>query len=264
MGGVRMNRSQRAFTSYLLTGLTLILFPSGILVAQDEWGPEAVWEPDRTAEFEVFTCRSNSECSIEEYMAEQGASTEAIDFAQRRSFTEFLIDFQEAGMVDLGTIYHPHTNYLLSYEMLNGTPPVVSTQDIGFADEATIPQYAALLAQYPNLMLWPGATSPEVATLANGTQRFIFLYPLLDGCHACDQLGWARLAFDFDANGIFQGITHLDPLPLEEPTPPADRSGTRENPTQREGISRAGLGWVTATCILVVVALGVVMYLRRR
>ena len=35
--------------------------------------------------------------------------------------------------------------------------------------------------------------------------RFIFSYPLVDGCHACATVGEAQVAFDFDSQGKFIG-----------------------------------------------------------
>ena len=192
--------------------------------AQGEVGPDAVWQPTADQLEELETCFENviNSCSPALVMGTQGAPAAAIDFTNRRPFGEFLAAFEEHGPVDLGQIYLPHTNYLIRYEMLNGNPPVVASDSIGFADMGAIPAYAALLAQYPDLMLWPVATAGRGETTAAG-QRFTFTYPLVDGCHACENLGTGQVTFDFDAAGNYLGFTHLGPLSADPtPTPPPD------------------------------------------
>ncbi len=43
-----------------------------------------------------------------------------------------------------------------------------------------------------------------------GGQRFIVVYRLRDGCHACKTLGYARVGFDLDAGGKFLGTRVVD------------------------------------------------------
>ena len=151
--------------------------------AQTEVGPDAVWQPTDGQLKELWTCFENPNCSPVLVMNVQDAPTAAIDFTMSRPFFEFLISFEELGAVDLGQIYLPQTNYLTRYEMLNGNPPVVASDSIGFVNMSAIPEYAPLLAGYPNAMLWPVATAGRGETVSGG-QRFTFVYPLVDGCHA--------------------------------------------------------------------------------
>ena len=186
--------------------------------AQAEIGPEAIWRPSSDELDALKACSQNPNCSPLLVMSEQGAPAAAIEFAQSRPSFEFLASFEESGAVDLGQIYLPRTNYLRRFEMLNGNPPVVTSDSIGFLDMSAVPQYASLLARYPNLTLWPVATSVEGGPRDGGGQRFVASYPLVDGCHACENLGTGQVAFDFDATGNYLGITHLGPL-IDEPTP---------------------------------------------
>ena len=189
--------------------------------AQTEIGPDAVWRPTDSQMEELWTCFENPTCSPSLVMGVFDAPAAAIDFNQSRPAFEFLVSFEELGPVDLGEIYLPQTNYLRRFEMLNGDPPVVASDSIGFVDMSAIPEYAPLLAQYPNATLWPVATAGRGETVAGG-QRFIFTYPLVDGCHACENLGTGQVAFNFDAAGNYLGLTHLGPLSAETtPTPPS-------------------------------------------
>jgi hypothetical protein len=45
--------------------------------------------------------------------------------------------------------------------------------------------------------------------LSGGGQRFIFQFLIQDGCRACDPLGSAYVAYDFDAGGRFLGTKIL-------------------------------------------------------
>lgn len=205
----------RPLTPALLLCLLVLFVPAK---AQTEVGPDAVWRPTSDQLAELDACSGNPNCSPALVMGEQGAPAAAIEFVRSRPSFEFLASFEELGAVDLGRIYLPRTNYLGRFEMLNGIPPVVASDSIGFPDMSAIPQYASLLARYPNLTLWPVATSVEGRSRDGGGQRFVASYPLVDGCHACENLGTGQVAFDFDAAGNYLGITHLGLL-ADEPTP---------------------------------------------
>ena len=51
---------------------------------------------------------------------------------------------------------------------------------------------------------------PKMIVQSGKGQRFVVEYRLLNGCHACERVGRARFAFDFDAEGKFLGSTLLD------------------------------------------------------
>jgi hypothetical protein len=44
---------------------------------------------------------------------------------------------------------------------------------------------------------------------SDGGQSFIFVYPLVNGCHACEVEGTAEIVFKFDRDGIFKGTSLL-------------------------------------------------------
>jgi len=68
--------------------------------------------------------------------------------------------------------------------------------------------------KFAKVMLFGGdrtiARPPEMVVEPAKGQRFIVEYRLLNGCHACERVGSARFAFDFDPNGKFIGSTLLD------------------------------------------------------
>ena len=49
--------------------------------------------------------------------------------------------------------------------------------------------------------VWPGKNPGEL--------RFLFTYPLRDGCATCNRLGFANYLWDFDASGKLTGVQLL-------------------------------------------------------
>jgi hypothetical protein len=97
--------------------------------------------------------------------------------------------------------------------LVNGNPPIIDVDDLSALPKASLEADAACVAlakQYPNVALFPGDRAmdnkqPKVQALANGGQRFIVRYRLMNGCHACERVGFAEFAFDFERNGQFAG-----------------------------------------------------------
>lgn len=225
----------------LIIILVLLLTTSTKSLAESpDYGPDAVWEPDATAAQALYDCALDPACELTALMEAHGASPTAIVFAMERDGWEYLSRFAELGEVDLGEIHRPFAaNDVLGYEMLNGMPAAVSAQATEVTDLATAPVYTALLAQYPGLSLWP--VNPAlfaIQTTPNGGQQFQFAYRLTTGCNACEVVGYALVAFDFDTQGQFLGLTHLPPLPMDhrfQPTGwPAVASTTSEAPVPRQ------------------------------
>ena len=83
------------------------------------------------------------------------------------------------------------------------------------------PQFQDLLAQFPQASLFPGdrdgTTWPNTQQGSNNGLQFIVGYPLLNGCHACTNAGFALFTWNFDATGKFLGTTFmgLTPAPLK-------------------------------------------------
>src|SRR6266581_1993540 len=180
-------------------------------------GPEAVWHPD-IQDFQgcqTMTCRTN-------VMEQSGASPEAIRFYKTTGW--FLTDFIEMGQVDLGVLLNPfkaNSNY--GFALLNGSPsPVMVGRDATQVGRVTLdPAYSVLAS---SLSASPGDLAPwkpdavfESETAFSGSrsdlpsprlpnapgQRFIFQFPMNNGCHACGTGYAARYTFDFISDGTY-------------------------------------------------------------
>jgi len=213
-GGTLMNPSRHAVFRRALVPLLLLLSVVAAR-AQGEIGPTAVWQPDDTFGADVMACSPADGCTLSRVMAAHGASAEAVAFTQTREESYYLSAFTELGRVDLGLITMPNTAGGISlYEMLNGSPSPVSAEDLDMDEMRALPAYAALWARHPDLVLWAQTIFDGMETRPDGGQRFLFSYPMLDGCRACPEIDKARAAFDFDAAGNFLGVTYLDPASM--------------------------------------------------
>lgn len=81
------------------------------------------------------------------------------------------------------------------------------------------PHYHKLSQQFKSIELMPSATSmPQVEILAkDGTTRVVFSQLLLNGCHSCEQVGIARIAYDFSVKGEFLGVQLIEIIPTNVP-----------------------------------------------
>lgn len=76
------------------------------------------------------------------------------------------------------------------------------------------PMYQKVSKQFKAVELWPTATTlPTVEILKEGKTRVIFPQLLLNGCHACEQAGIARIAYLFLADGTYLGAELVDIIP---------------------------------------------------
>lgn len=215
---------------YLLIGL---LLPS-IVIAESEIGLYSLWHPseEATAMMEACLYGEGSETCILSTMRAHGASSQAIAIAEQLEGRGYLIEFEEMGRIDRATAFYPgRANDNWDPLLVNGTPTIVEVPWAVQGDVRTDPTYAALARRYSQMIMWNGDNHFEgMEARPNGGQRFVFGFNLVDGCHACEVLGVARVAFDFDETGRFLGRSFLPPETQEQatPTPPApdiDASG---------------------------------------
>ena len=171
----------------------------------------SVWAPadGASAMMSWHGCGGNLNCQVSR-MEHSGASRQAIEFVKSIDGDGFLTMFLEKGRVDLGEIIYPNrANTNQAYVMLNGTPKLVSTELDRSApiDISQDPHYPKVKERYAELALW-GASAEFVALkrAADGGQRFLFSYPLIDGCHACGIPWSAQIEFRFGVDGMFKGI----------------------------------------------------------
>ncbi|HEY6324441.1 MAG TPA: hypothetical protein VJA16_23090 [Thermoanaerobaculia bacterium] len=209
----------------------LILSGYGTLWAQaakalDGIGPQAVFKPpSREAEIGVFqkiqacgAARAGATDSkfvacVVAVLEQAGASPEATAVAALLEGEGYLDSFRKMGKVDLASAAYPiRANDNGEYLLVNGTPRVVRVGDPDNWKRIDIrkdPLYPALVRKYPRLELWGAADFKAMQRLAGGGQRFVFSYVLLNGCHACEVGGYARVAFDFSSAGVFSGTKLL-------------------------------------------------------
>lgn len=208
-----------------LSMLSGALVSTPTAVAQAEIGPDSVWEPSQQGYDDMIGCMSteNWEDCLQTVMANDGASPAALQFVQQMNGQGYLYRFEEHGRVDAGILVVPFAaNDNGQWLLLNSFPAVIEARSSQSLDIAHHPDYRRLAALFPQVIPWEGDNQLEGASpLEGGGQRFIFTYPLVNGCHACDMLGVARLAFDFSPDGAFLGDSLLgitsDHLPQAPP-----------------------------------------------
>jgi predicted secreted protein len=185
-------------------------------------GPAAVWDPDNSfRERVVDRCSSPKiqdfgECFVS-VMTDSKASPQALAFARRIGNTGYLRGFRKTGAVDIAYVAYPfRANENYGCLLVNGDPSVVDVDDLGIIEKIDLTadkQYEEIAFGFPRVELWPGdrweADCAIPGSTRDGRQRFLVMYRLLNGCHACELLGSARVAFDFDSAGKFRGTELL-------------------------------------------------------
>lgn len=190
----------------------VILFVAGAVAQTSPVGPQAVWKlPDQLLS-RFQECGDRIECLLA-VMRQGGASAQAMAFTRMMKDNCYLAEFKNMGKVDLAFVDYPgRANTNGAYFLVNGAPPMISTEDIHenakkrdkfYININKDPTYASLSRRYRNLGLWPPAVFKQMQILPDGGQRFIFAYYLIDGPHAGEVAGSAIVAFDFDGQGRF-------------------------------------------------------------
>jgi hypothetical protein len=153
-----------------------------------------------------------------DFMRRSGASPQALAFAQSTGNTGYLAHFFKMGLVDLAYVHYPfRANENEGWLLVNGDPAMIDVDALADLPKRQLdgnPAYLRIKEKFPNAMLFGGDRTitrpPEMVVEPTKGQRFIVEYRLLNGCHACERIGNARFAFDFDPNGKFLGSTLLD------------------------------------------------------
>jgi hypothetical protein len=197
----------------------------GVALAQNEYhwtkrfsqtvDQRALWQPGMQGMRDIRqvcgSARDFGDCFARQ-MERQGASRQAVAFTNLIGNTGYLRDFRDTGRVDIAYVNYPfRANENQGWLLVNGSPKVVDVDDLGNIPQSELmknPQYAALARKYRNIAIFPGDRSgsayPTVRPFGGG-QRFLVDYKLVDGCHACQQIGSLHMAFDFDGHGRFLG-----------------------------------------------------------
>jgi hypothetical protein len=218
--------NQKLVSSALLSSAIAACVVGGGLkaVAQDakqQIGPDALWGPGMS-EMQMIqqNCASAGtqfrEC-FANGMQKSGASPQAVAFTNMTGNTGYMRDFRQTGRVSIAYVYFPfRANENQGAYLVNGTPSMIDIDNQSLLAQnqlAKNPTYTQLAKKYPEITLFPGdrdGTSYLVAgKLSSGGQRFIVPYNLQNQCHACEQVGIAKFAFDFDRTGKFLGTKLL-------------------------------------------------------
>ena len=154
-----------------------------------------------------------SRARVPDVMAELGASPEAVAFARARNDGSYLRYVDTTGIVRVAILHYPlrvhdtHDMLLLlpQKEEIN-VDESISLENRSLLNDQ---QWASLADEYPDLALQPADRSPrflpEREQLRAGRFRLIIQYRLTNGCRACAQVGYARDAWYFEADGRFLG-----------------------------------------------------------
>lgn len=182
-------------------------------------GPGAIWEPiTKVLENIHQKCADLNAPSFGECFAaameELGAKPEAVAFTRLTGNGAYMRDFRETGRVDVAYVEYPfRANEIQGVLLVNGFPPIIDVDNLNAVAKGQLqkdPLYIHLVKDFPEVSVWPGDRSekdvPVIETPPGGGQRFILTYRLLNGCHACELIGSAQFAFQFDSLGNFTGI----------------------------------------------------------
>jgi hypothetical protein len=206
-------------------------------------GSSAIWHPAPDFLAVAHAACDNAprppdfgECFINQ-IAKAGAPPDALKFTRElyksNGQVGILEEYKDFGAVGLAWVVYPlRANENDALLLLNGDPKILDPDDLQKLDQTAL-QHDPLFLEWkkaaPKLDVWRGDRSGGEAEIrfvrvwpgANpGEQRFLFSYPLIDGCRACARSGFANYWWDFDAKGKFQG-TRL--LSVTRGVPPVKR-----------------------------------------
>ncbi len=165
-------------------------------------------------------------------MQKHNASAQAIAF--NKYSRGWIKDFKTYGKITVIYAAIPGADYSDGYFIINNQGSIINVDDYAILSEIDItknPHYKEIIQRFPSASLWPGnhQSFPDVATSPENSPRFIFTYSLLNGCHACEIAGTAKIAFDFDNGGQFINAQLVDLIPVPVNTPVAAATSSDTN-----------------------------------
>ena len=214
-----------------------------------EFGSSAVWHPASGFVTAVHAACDkgpqpvvSAECFINQ-MEKAGAPQDALKFTRelQRSNGQIGImgEYKDFAPIGLAWVVYPlRANDNDGLLVLNGDPEFLDPDDMQKLDKAPL-QHDPLVLEWrktaPKLDVWPGNRAGGEAQIQfarvwagaqPGEQRFLFSYPLIDGCRACARSGFVNYWWNFDANGKFRGTQFLSvtrgvpPIKRDRKSPP--------------------------------------------
>ncbi|HZS46129.1 MAG TPA: protease inhibitor I42 family protein [Blastocatellia bacterium] len=183
---------------------------------------KAIWSPtDEMIQNLEEKCKATglngfAGCFIS-FMQSSGASPEAIQFAKLLNGEGYLRDFRKRLGVDVAYVTYPfRANENDAVLFVNGSPQIVDVDGQSVIQSINIksdPVYAQLASKSSKLEIFPGDRSatdqPALERNTQGGQRFIVRYNVVNGCHACEIMAYALVAFDFTKEGKFIGTEFM-------------------------------------------------------
>jgi hypothetical protein len=191
-------------------------------------GPDAVWnDSEQFAEKVASTCGElrlpkSQQCLIK--MFEREHAPAAAKFTRRIQGEGYMRAFRKVGPVDIAYVTYPfRANENNGILLVNGSPAIINVDDFKALPQKDLkkdPSYKALLASFPDAMLFMGerfsTDVPTVEQLSDGGISFIVPYRLNNVCRACERLAIVSFGFDFDATGTFLRIRYVGLRPEEK------------------------------------------------
>jgi hypothetical protein len=193
-------------------------------------------------------------------MTKVGAPTDAVAFTRAlyraNGQLGMMGEFKVFGAVGLAWVVYPlRANDNDGLLVLNGDPQFLDPDDLQKLDRSAL-QHDPLFLQWkkaaPKLDVFAGDRSGGAAQVQfarawpgdkPGSERFLFSYPLIDGCRACARSGFANYWWDFDAQGKFVGTQLLSvtrgvpPIKRHRMPMAGDPSATPPTPPAGAGVS---------------------------
>ncbi len=187
-----------------MRGPAAVLCLAAAPVLADVAGPEAVFDGG-------WECRAY-ELGIPGWLdclRDTGASEAAVAFAAEVATPRppegagydlpgVLVDFTEYGEVDAGTVVFPDlANSNVNMLFLNGDPAILHPYDILTDTKPDDAASRAIRAEYPDVLYTGQTVIGPHRRLSDGTQRFVVMDLLMDGCRACENVGIMVAEIDF-------------------------------------------------------------------
>ncbi|MHB8109936.1 MAG: hypothetical protein ACYDHW_07875 [Syntrophorhabdaceae bacterium] len=196
--------------------LVIFLFVpvSSLYSAQLTINEKAVYKPARSFLDEVREkCDKGPDTfdrCFTKMLKKAGANKAVINFNKRVGESCYIREFEKIGPVDAAFAECPfRANENQALFLVNGNPLIVNVDDLSAIKESMLehdPNYMHLKKKYPDIALWIGdRTRVDVEHIKAGKLRIIVPYRLVKGCRACEDIGIARIAFEFDRAGKFKG-----------------------------------------------------------
>jgi hypothetical protein len=162
-------------------------------------------------------------------MQKSGASPEALAFTRQTGNAGYLRDFQDLGPVGVAFVQFPsRANENQGAFIVNGTPAMIDIDQQSLLAQDELQKnltFATIAERTPQVAVWPGDRNGTsyvvIKRLPLGGVRVTVPYTLRNGCRACDALGSAVFAFDFERSGRYLGTKLLGVTARKAIPPPA-------------------------------------------